>query len=147
MKVTITVDQASRHITRITRTVDDIAPERPVWRFRWQVEYELRSINDRKVSVPVRARYENCQKSSGRCDVNKIVFSDYREFGSIATIRFADVGPSAQSPASGTGSSRCSNTPEWSCGRVGVSADSHRPAGGRLRAFRTAHAGTSLTTG
>jgi len=84
------------------RSVDDIASECPVWRFRWKVEYELRAINDRKVSVPVRARYENCQKSSSRCDVNEIVFSDYREFGSIATITFAEVGPSTQSPAGGT---------------------------------------------
>jgi hypothetical protein len=91
-EATITVDQASGHITRITRTVDDIAPECPVWRFRWRVEYEPRSINDRKVSVPVRARYENCQKSSSRCDVNEIVFSDYREFRGITTIIFADAG-------------------------------------------------------
>jgi len=104
MKVTITVDQASGHIARVMRSVDDIASECPVWRFRWQVDYEPRVINERPVSVPVRALYENCQRDSGRCSVNETVFSDYREFRSIATITFADVGPSAPSPAGGTGS-------------------------------------------
>jgi len=101
---TISVGKATRHIIRVARSVDEIAPECPVWRFRWQVDYEPRVINERPVSVPVRALYENCQRDSGRCSVNETVFSDYREFRSIATITFADVGPSAPSPAGGTGS-------------------------------------------
>jgi len=90
-ETTITIDRASGHIGKITRSVEEIAPECPVWRFRWQVEYETRSINDRKVSVPVHARYENCQRSSARCDVNEIVFSDYREFRSESKVTFAGI--------------------------------------------------------
>jgi len=87
----ISVDKAARHIIRVARSVDEIAPEAPVRRFAWQVEYAPRVINERPVSVPVRALYENCEKATGRCSVNETVFSDYREFRSVATITFADV--------------------------------------------------------
>ena len=86
----ISIDKASRHIAGVTRTVEEIAPECPVGKFSWRVDYEPRIIHERQVSVPVRARYENCQKASGRCAVNEIQFSDYREFRSDSTITFAD---------------------------------------------------------
>jgi hypothetical protein len=106
----ITIGKASNQITRVTRTVDDIAPESPLWRFAWQVEYEERTINSHRVAVPVRARYENCRKDSSRCDVNDIAFNDYREFQSFATITYTEPEISEAPPAlavesSGSGAS------------------------------------------
>ena len=88
----LTVGKLSGHVVRVSRAADEISPSCPVERFVWQVEYEPRAINERPVSVPVRARYENCAKASGRCAVNEILFSDYREFRSVARITFGDVG-------------------------------------------------------
>jgi hypothetical protein len=86
----IAIGKASNRITRVTRTVDDVAPECTLWRFAWQVEYAERAINNHRVAVPVRARYENCRKGSSRCDVNEIAFRDYREFQSFATIIYTE---------------------------------------------------------
>jgi hypothetical protein len=91
----ISISKESNRIIRVTRAVDEIAPECPVGRFAWQVEYEMRVINERPVSVPVRAHYENCERASGRCAVNDIVFSNFREFRTDSIITFAEARPVA----------------------------------------------------
>ena len=106
----VTIGKASNRITRVARTVDDIADECPLWRFAWQVEYEERTINSHRVAVPVRAHYENCRKGSSRCDVNDIAFRDYREFRSFATITYtepdiSEAPPALTVPSSGSGAS------------------------------------------
>ena len=76
-------------VATIARSLDDAAPYGSLWQITWRVDYERRTVGERDINVPVRARYETCRRGSGRCDVNEIVFSDYREFRSRSTITFA----------------------------------------------------------
>ena len=87
----IWVSRATGQILKISRTSTSIPSGMGISELRWGVELKAVDLNGRTWLLPKRGEYEVRYEGKGHREWNTLSFSEYRRYGSEATLRFDTV--------------------------------------------------------